>query len=431
MHRSSVSWLQLKFKAFHWWLSCCGFLLSCVYLSQTQSIASTMIRSKKVAVIGGGFAGLATAYRLSEIASSLDVFDFKAPGQAGASSAAGGLLHPLSPRGGFIWHGLEGYHASKQLLHELTQRKEVKTLLQDEGESLYDFPKQGILRPIFKPSDLDTWRKAMTLHSDWLEEVDHQPIHANNALGVFQIKQAIVVNSPLYLKALWTSIQGNVPDSNWAQVPIQNIDFVKRLAKQYDVVVIAAGAGLQQLWTSADDTKHRFVVKYVKGENIFYPNDEKVQPLADPLLSGEYIVPRSKGDVNYLICGATHDHLSIPSDQLLPTLQDLDQQPSTAMLADSKLRQHLHVLYPKLHEKEPFGYNAGIRLVTERTNLGKIPIVGRHPELSNVWTLAGLGARGLVYHAAMANYLKQAIELNDEGQIPAALHPSAHYARSN
>lgn len=64
-----------------------------------------------------GFAGLATAYHLAAFGSDVTVFDPHEAGTGtGASSVAAGLLHPLTPRGKFIWKGEEGYKAAKHLI---------------------------------------------------------------------------------------------------------------------------------------------------------------------------------------------------------------------------------------------------------------------------------------------------------------------------
>lgn len=70
----------------------------------------------RCAVIGGGFAGLATAYHLAAYGSDVTVFDPNEVGSGGASSVAAGLLHPLTPRGKIIWKGAEGLAAAKELI---------------------------------------------------------------------------------------------------------------------------------------------------------------------------------------------------------------------------------------------------------------------------------------------------------------------------
>ena len=70
-------------------------------------------------ILGGGLAGLSTAWHLTASSNgpaSITIVDPRPPGQAEASSVAGGLLHPLTPKNKLIWAGLEGFEATGALL---------------------------------------------------------------------------------------------------------------------------------------------------------------------------------------------------------------------------------------------------------------------------------------------------------------------------
>lgn len=73
-----------------------------------------------VTIVGGGLAGLSTAWHLASTPddkpASITIVDPRPPGQAEASSVAGGLLHPLTPKNKLIWAGLEGFEATGALL---------------------------------------------------------------------------------------------------------------------------------------------------------------------------------------------------------------------------------------------------------------------------------------------------------------------------
>jgi hypothetical protein len=80
---------------------------------------------KKVAIIGGGLAGLSTAYHLllhntlnnnKEGGIHITIYDTAKVGEGGASSVAGGLLHPFSPRGKLIHYGLCALDATNYLI---------------------------------------------------------------------------------------------------------------------------------------------------------------------------------------------------------------------------------------------------------------------------------------------------------------------------
>jgi glycine/D-amino acid oxidase-like deaminating enzyme len=67
------------------------------------------------------------------------------------------------------------------------------------------------------------------------------------------------------------------------------------------------------------------------------------------------------------------------------------------------------------------GAIAGTRLVTQRGELGRLPIVDRLPGYSNVWLHCGFGSRGLILHGLTSHYLAQAIAQGDDRVIPACL----------
>eukprot|EP00966_Prymnesium_polylepis_P173939 4024160-Prymnesium_polylepis.1 len=77
----------------------------------------------RIAVVGGGFAGLGAAFHILNASAAagvplhaLHVFDPAAPGCGGASAVAAGLLHPFTPRGTEIWCGTAGFDATCELV---------------------------------------------------------------------------------------------------------------------------------------------------------------------------------------------------------------------------------------------------------------------------------------------------------------------------
>lgn len=83
---------------------------------RVNAAVAALPRRPRCAVVGGGFAGLATAYHLAAFGSDVTVFDPNEVGTGGASAVAAGLLHPLTPRGKVIWKGEEGFKAAKEMI---------------------------------------------------------------------------------------------------------------------------------------------------------------------------------------------------------------------------------------------------------------------------------------------------------------------------
>eukprot|EP00887_Chlorella_sp_A99_P005223 scaffold1.g5223.t1 len=103
------------------------------------------------AVIGGGFAGLATAWHLLRHASPerpMQLHLYDAYGlAAGGSGVAAGLLHPYTPRGKLLWRGLEAFQDALALV----EAAEAAAAAEEAagGASLEQFTwRHGILRQV-------------------------------------------------------------------------------------------------------------------------------------------------------------------------------------------------------------------------------------------------------------------------------------------
>ena len=76
----------------------------------------------------------------------------------------------------------------------------------------------------------------------------------------------------------------------------------------------------------------------------------------------------------------------------------------------------------------------GVRALPPRTQLGALPLLGRvlaartaeQPGSAPTWVLVGLGARGLVYHALLAEQLANAVLTGEDGALPRECAPSLH-----
>jgi glycine/D-amino acid oxidase-like deaminating enzyme len=374
---------------------------------------SSLLSGKNIVVVGGGFAGLSTILRLKgKPVKSITLFDTVPIGQAGASSVAGGLMHPLSPRGMLLWKGLESYHSSK------AQFDKVETV----SRIAVTNKNMRLVRPCLTKTAEELWKKASLELPDWVEPLEAEDLEKiydtskNEIKAAYLIKNALVVNSRRYLEALWHTIKEDDPRIS---VSCEEISDLRQLSSHYDLVIVAAGAGSPRLWSGTDPT-YQFDVKYVGGSNLLFHNEPS---LSDALLSGEYIVPLYEDNQQLLLAGASHDHL----------------QHDFGMYDDSKLKHFkfdqleisllskVQAVYPPLRSLKPISTSSGVRLVTKRTALGRPPIAGRHHIYANVWGLFGLGGRGLLYHSLLSELLVEAMDIDSESRLPDQLLPTAHY----
>jgi len=316
---------------------------------------------------------------------------------SGASLVAAGLMHPFTPRGKVLYKGLEGHKASLEML-ELVQQTVPLVKIFDASKS--------ILRPCLDEKDWLFWRQAAETFPQWLEEVpEHAASSSTNCgwFGVVRIKKTILVDTPKYLDALVATIRSNQMGCpvEWIK---QEVDAqgLEDLASRFDVVVCANGAGVYKSWSCGSSGGSLVKnLKFVRGQNVFIKGD-----LSHALLSGEYIVPMSDGET--LLCGATHEYSSL-------------DEPANISNATVLLKEQISKLYPPFAGSKPFECNAGVRVVNQRTQFGKLPVLARHPLLNNTWLMTALGSRGLIHHALISEYLVKAVLNDDEREIPVEL----------
>ncbi len=162
----------------------------------------------KIAVIGGGFAGLAAAFHLSRFC-KVDLFEEKSIG-AGASGVSAGLLHPYpGEHGRLSWRAKEAMQEALVLLK--AAEAEAKVPLASYS---------GILKV-----------GACIGAKEDVEALSN---------GSFLIHSGVTVFTQRYLQALLQACQ-----KRGVAVLYEKVDQLSDLAS-YDAIVIAAGAGVKK-----------------------------------------------------------------------------------------------------------------------------------------------------------------------------------------
>jgi glycine/D-amino acid oxidase-like deaminating enzyme len=367
---------------------------------------------RKLAIVGGGFSGLACALHATKPAScfsQITVFDEKSYDEPrGASSVAAGLLHPLSPRGKIIWSGLEGFDCAVRQIAEVEAAS--GTSVCDRGVRL--------IRPFYEAKQFANFAQAANERPEWVRMLTHseleqlvhrsqnktspqrgEPMIKGSLLGACEIQNAIVVRSQSYLDGMWDTLRRSGSRSvQWDRRTLSQYHQLQQLSEEFDAVIVASGAGVASIWGEP------LPLSLARGQNLIFENE---QNLEYALLRGQYVVPTSDGK---LICGATFEHD-----------QNNLRAASDVTVADGLLREKLTSMYDPLEAMAPVAANAGVRVQPKATSAGKVPIVGQHPSLENVWLLTGLGSRGLIYHALCAEAVVGAAATNDSDRIPAEM----------
>jgi glycine oxidase len=167
-----------------------------------------------------------------------------------------------------------------------------------------------------------------------------------------------------------------------------------------DQFIICAGAwsGILSL-----DTGLEIPISPVRGQMLAYQVPEE---LLRPILqcNGRYLIPRREG---VLLAGSTVENVGFDA--------------STSLDAFSNLNAFALRSLPSLASCPVIGHWAGLR---PGSPLG-VPIIGLHPQLSNLWFNCGHFRNGLVMAPASAHLLKDLILGN-----PLSLDPSPYLPQS-
>jgi len=165
-----------------------------------------------ISIVGGGLAGLSTAYHFlskvdsTEAGASVTIYDKYDVGEGGASAVAGGLLHPLSPRGKVAHWGLEGLASTRELLTEasrfvpdcILRQKLYRVALTEENRKILS----------------GTASEILPTHCKWLEKDEISDILGiDDSMGGVELFNGCgIIRVPSYLKGLLAACRekGNV-----------------------------------------------------------------------------------------------------------------------------------------------------------------------------------------------------------------------------
>ena len=228
--------------------------------------------------------------------------------------------------------------------------------------------------------------------------------------GAFVYKKSLIIDPQVYLQGMLNLLQ----DSNQCvreELAITK-ESIANLSREFDAVILAAGAGIKHLWPSTDGSK-LLNVSYSGGQDITVPNDHHI---TKAILRGDYIVPTRRNNIDVLLCGSTKEFITDFSE---------DEFPINLRKASEKLIPRLSAMYPSIVDSnmsEMKDLNrSGIRVVPQRTKIGRLPIVDRFPFVYNGWFITGLASRGLVHHAYIGRLLAEACFNDDDSSIPIEL----------
>jgi glycine/D-amino acid oxidase-like deaminating enzyme len=321
---------------------------------------------KNIAIVGAGFSGLATAwYLLENPAIAVTLIDQVGIG-GGASAVASGLLHPyVAKKLTFAWQGLLGFSETLNLIEAVAPYSQKPIILQ-----------KGLLRPHILSNNENEPLPPRAEY--WPGYICQKKVPALLALPGFFLSQAVVVDSPTYLQALWRGCQ-----HKGAHLEIANIESLEELA-HFDQVILATGwnmAAIRGITTPP--------ITQVKGQILLLSWKDKPLPFA--LQSHAYIT--NAYTEGALSAGATFE-------------RNFKSKEVNREVAENYIRTPIQRFSPLLGELPILEVHAHIRAMTA-THRPFATFVD-----SKTACIGGMGAKGLLYHALLAKQLVQHLLAN-------------------
>lgn len=318
--------------------------------------------SKKIAIIGSGFSGLALAWHLLD---SHEVTLFTKREEA--SRIAAGIMHKymglhakLNPL------AIEAERASLELIQEMTPYASSPLVLN-----------KGIIRVAMTAMQQKSYAECAARYPDvqWLENCQSLDPHLSCFPGIF-IESGVTIDAINYLEAL----EAGCKDKGLLQIE-QTINHLDEL-ESFDHVILASGAGTHALLPAAPP------LHQLKGQLLEIAWPKHLPILPHTLISQVYLA--MAGDTNRAVIGATYEH----------AFETADPDPE---LAINELLPKALQLYPELEGCHVLDVKAQIRITT--------PNRQPYAQILSAKTslLTGMGSRGLLYHAYYAKQLSCAI----------------------
>jgi glycine oxidase len=333
-------------------------------------------------IVGAGAIGFTTALSLLEAGYRVTLVDRGTVGQE-ASWAGGGIMSPLCP-----WDYRE--EVTRLALRGMAMLGEAAPLLHATTGIDPEYQRCGmLLLPPYRKEAAAQWCVQHDFPMQQVELADYVPaLHGEGML----LPEVAQVRNPRLLKALRHRVemlggiiieQCEVRKFELADGRVAALQ-TSRGRLEADAYIVTAGA-----WSRAllGDHALNLDVRPIRGQMLLFKFDEP--PFRQILLRESlYFIPRRDG------------HLLVGS-----TLEDVGFDKSITAAAGEDLMRQVREMFPDW-QAEPIRQWAGLRPGSP----DNIPVIGRHPQLENLYANTGHFRYGVTMSLAAAELLRNEIE---------------------
>lgn len=312
---------------------------------------------KQIAVVGAGFSGLALCWYLLNLDQPPHV-TLISHGQE-ASRISAGILHKYM-----------GLYAKLNPLAKAAERETVELMAEMQKFSTKPIIlSKGLIRLALTEKQRLAYQICAEKYEDveWLETCQSLDPHTPPVPGIF-IESGLTIDTQNYLNTLLSACKNKGLKEEYREV--------KEELKNFDHVVYAMGPHIKDL----EPFKH-LPLHAVRGQLIEIEWPKNLPPLPYTLVSQIYIAMTQ--DYTKAVIGATYEHLPEPDPDF----------------AVKTLLPKATELYPPLANAKILAIKSAYRATTPN----RLPMAQILNSKCSI--LAGMGSRGLLYHAHFAKAL--------------------------